>query len=289
MYYSYNDIKNSLQSAGLRKGDNVFVTTSLGMLGIAKNVSTADELNSVFFNAIIDCIGSKGTILVPTYSYTFGKLRSSQPPYFEFENNQTNELERKISDNNNNILPVFDVQNTESKIGPFPNFFLKQPGIKRSIDPMVSVTGFGDLTDSLFNNLPYTSYGNDCVFDRLKYLPTKCCSIGLGPNWMPFIHHADWINQCPFRFDKYFKGLIKNHKENKIVNWQYYARILRDEADGDGRKIGYMALKNNIFSYSKLGRAGIYLADYKMYFDLTMKLIKKDPWLTARGPKFINV
>ena len=45
-------------------------------------------------------------------------------------------------------------------------------------------------------------------------------------------------------------------------------------------------LKKKIFKSAKLGRSLIYLANYKKFFYLAKKLSKKDPWITAVGPKF---
>jgi aminoglycoside N3'-acetyltransferase len=212
--------------------------------------------------AIKKVLGPKGTILIPTYSYSFGKLNKKK-------------------------LPLFNVKKTPSKIGSFGNFFLKQKGVVRSEDPMTSVAGLGKNVKKILENISPTSYGKDCVFERiLKIKNSKCCSIGLGPNWIPFIHHCDWLNQAPFRYDKYFEGTIVNGKVKKRIVWHYPVRYLRKETLANGHKIGKLATKSKIFKYYKLGRSRIYAANYKKYFHFTMKLIKKTPWMTVDGPKF---
>ena len=263
MKYTQLDIKKALKKSGIMKGDTVFFTTSLGMLGVpnVKKIKSMDDICFFIFDSIKAVLEKSGTILVPTYSYTFG--------------------------NNKKRMPVFDPLKTHSKTGPFPNFFRKQDGVIRSIDPMVSIAGLGPKAREILEDIPFTSYGKDCVFERiLKIKKAKCCSIGLGPNWIPFIHYVDWKNRVPFRYDKFFNGAIIHHKRKKKVNWHYPVRILRKETAANAHKIGEMAIKKRIFKRSKLGRSAVYTANYKKYFDFVIQLTKVDPWLTVIGPRF---
>jgi len=263
MKYTKSDIIKALKKSGINKGDTVFFTTSLGMLGtpaIKKN--SINKVCSFVLSGIKEVLNTTGTILVPTYSYSFGKKLKKTPP-------------------------LFDPIKTDSEIGPFPNFFRKQKGVIRSIDPMVSIAGLGPKSKEILDNIPFTSYGKGCVFERiLKIHNAKCCSIGLGPNWIPFIHYVDWKNKAPFRYDKFFKGVIVQNKIKKRVKWHYPVRVLRKESVTNGHKIGEMAYKKGIYKSSILGRSAIYTTNYKRYFNFVIKLTKFDPWLTVNGPKF---
>lgn len=257
--YTLNDIEQALTSAGLSKGDLVFVTTSLGMLGLAQGVDTQETLNSLHLEALKKVLGPEGTILVPTYSYTFGASCASE-------------------------LAIFDLDHTAAKIGPFPEFFRKQPGVIRSKDPMMSVAGLGPHCKDLFHGLPPTSYGADSLFARLAKTEAKCCSIGLGPNWTPFIHHADWLSKVPFRYDKLFHGIIKDANQTVSCPWVYAVPLLSKEAEANGHIIGAMAVESKIWRYAELGRARVYCCSYRDYFSFTLKAQREQPWITAVGP-----
>jgi len=264
MYYTKNDIVRALKKVGVKKSDTVFFTTSLGMLGKpkTKGLLNTEKISKFMLEAIKNTLGPKGTILIPTYSYSFGNFKK-------------------------NKLPFFNVKKTSSKIGPFGNFFLKQKGVVRSEDPMISIAGLGKNAKKILKNISHTSYGNDCTFERiLKVKNSKCCSIGLGPNWIPFIHYCDWLNKAPFRYDKFFEGIIINGSVRKKVIWHYPVRYLRKETFTNGHKIGKLAIKNKIFKHYKLGRSRIYAANYEKYFNFTMKITQKNPWMTVDGPKF---
>ncbi|MEF3191929.1 MAG: AAC(3) family N-acetyltransferase [Campylobacterales bacterium] len=260
MRYRYDDIVRALRESGIEEGDTVFFTTSLGMVGIPPpEVTNQEDLNRLFFQAMKEAVGAKGTILVPTYSYTFGKSRTTN-------------------------LAIFDPQTTPAEIGPFPNFFLRQEGVRRNLDPMVSVAGLGPKSQELLEgNLP-TSYGEGSFFSKLVRSNAKCCSIGLGPNWTPFIHYADWVYKVPFRFDKLFVGLIKEGEEIKKRVWLYSVRILADESYPDAHRAGREAEEAGIWRFSKLGRARVYSARIRDYFEFVCAKLQSNRWYLARGP-----
>lgn len=256
--YSREDILSALENAGLRSNDTVFVTTSLGMLGLAEGVADSEGLNKLFFGVLKEFFGKTGNVIVPTYSYTFGRSSATN-------------------------LQLFDPDSTPAEVGPFPEFFRKQHGVMRSADPMMSMAGFGPLIPELFNNIPPTSYGEDCVFARLSRIDARCCSIGLGPNWMPFIHHADWLCKAPFRYDKLFKGLLKENDHIRQLTWLYTVRSPHPSSRADGHKIAKLAEDAGIWKHAELGRARVYVADYRRYFDFTIEQLKLNPWMTASG------
>ena len=264
MKYNESDVVNALRKTGIMEGDTVFFTTSLGMLGApeVKSVNSINDICLLIFNSIKKVLGKKGTILVPTYSYSFGNFSNKKKSFF-------NPLK------------------TESMIGPFPNFFIKLNKIERSIDPMVSIAGLGPKAKKILTNIPFSSYGKGCIFERiLRIKNAKCCNIGLGPNWMPFIHYLDWKNKAPFRYDKFFQGVIAHKRKKHKIIWHYPVRVLRKESVASAHKIGQLACKKGIFKWSKLGRASVYTANYKKYFDFAIKLTKFNVWLTVNGPKF---
>jgi aminoglycoside N3'-acetyltransferase len=257
--YDQKDLRKKLLTIGINKGDSVFLTTSLGTLGAPKTQNKNLMLTSSewVLHCLKEIIGKKGNIFVPTYSYTFTKKNK-----------------------------IFDIKKTKADIGYFPNFFLKQKKIIRSPDPMFSVAGHGPDAKDILNKISDNSFGNNCVFERLlKLKHLKCCNIGLGYNWIPFLHYLDWKNKVPFRFDKKFFGYIKK-KNKKKLTWVFFSRLQRKETISNGYKIGYRALKNKLYKKTQIGRSMIYIIDYKKFFNFSKKITKKNKWLTVNGPKF---
>ena len=77
MDYTPSDFEKAFLSCGLKKGDSIFLTTSLGMLGTPKLEKKKLQINiiaKILLDSLLKIIGKNGNILVPTYSYSFGKL-----------------------------------------------------------------------------------------------------------------------------------------------------------------------------------------------------------------------
>ena len=257
--FRYKDLTKSIEKVDIKKGDSVFLTTNIALIGtpLTKKKDKIKLKSEWLLKSIKKIIGNKGNIFVPTYSYTFSSKKKK----------------------------TFIPHKTKSKIGYFPNFFLKNK-IIRSIDPMVSVSGLGPMVKNILLNTSYTSYGKNSVFERmLKIKNLKCLTIGLGINWIPFVHYLDWLNKVPFRYDKYFKGYIKLKNKNKFfINWHYPVRYLGNKSSiSDGYKLGNLAYKTGIIKESSISRCKIYSVDYKNYFEFCKKKTRSNKWLTANG------
>ena len=190
--YSQLDLEKAFIKLDIKKGDSIFLTTGLGMLGIP-NTKSKNYLNvssNWILMSLLKLIGKKGNIFVPTYSYSFGKKNK-----------------------------YFNPLTTKADIGFFPNFFLKKKNVFRSPDPMMSIAGIGPKAKFILHGISNSSFGKNCALERLlKIRNLKCCHIGLGYNWIPFMHYLDWKNKVPFRFDKPFFGFIKKKIKKLKLN-----------------------------------------------------------------------
>lgn len=244
---------------GIQKGDSVFLSTNLGILGVpdTNNKNYLLTTSRWVLSSLKEIIGKEGNIFVPTYTYSFAKKK------------------------------LFDPKKTKADIGYFPNHFLKQKNIERSIDPMMSISGVGPNAKKILLKPYKESFGKNCIFERfLKIKNLKCCHIGLGHNWIPFIHYLDWLNKVPFRFNKTFSGYIKTNYGKKIIKWIFFARYLRKETVVNGYKIGLKAKKKGLYRKASIGKSIIYTINYSSFFKLAKKLTKNNKWLTVNGPKF---
>lgn len=128
-----------LRDLGLRDGDLVCVHTAFRSLGYVVGGPIT------VIRALEDVVGSRGTILMPTYSaggLTINWVKSS---------------------------PVFDVRNTASDLGVLPEVFRVQPGTKRSLHPTHSVSGRGALATEILQDHEKADrpFGHGTPFMRL--------------------------------------------------------------------------------------------------------------------------
>ena len=71
--YSYEDIVASLKNVGIKTGDKIFIHSNLGFFGTLKDTNDPIEICTLFKKAIFEVIGKEGTLIVPTFSYSFTK------------------------------------------------------------------------------------------------------------------------------------------------------------------------------------------------------------------------
>ena len=69
--YSYEDIVKCLKNVGLKNGDKIFIHSNIGFFGKLKDANDSSKYYENFKTAIFEIIGSEGTLVVPTFTYSF--------------------------------------------------------------------------------------------------------------------------------------------------------------------------------------------------------------------------
>src|SRR5258705_2313233 len=257
--YKNSDLSPVLRSVGLGEGDTVFVHVCLDQLG-QPDCTTSQQSVQFLFEALKAVVGTEGTIVVPTYTFSFCKQE------------------------------VFDVHETPCAEGPwstttgFLEYFRTLPNAIRSVDPIHSVAALGPNADVLLANLPRTCFGKDSVFDRLLQVGGKICMIGVGLEESTFRHYIEEIAEVPFRFKKLFTGQIRNGDEMQKLGWVYNVRIMSENGYPDGKRLEQKAIETGLCHVARIGRGEIKAIDCRDYFNFALQEMNVDPWLTAQGP-----
>jgi aminopeptidase-like protein/aminoglycoside N3'-acetyltransferase len=258
--YSQSDLVDGLKAIGIGPGDVVYVVVNLEALGKVKGCADTEGHFRAVLKALQDVVGTGGTILVPTYTFSFCRGE------------------------------VFDVQNTPSIKGPwspstdFLEYFRKLPGAIRSADPIHSVAGIGPRAAEILSNVPPTCFGKDSVPDRLKRIGAKICAIGVGLQEANFQHHVEETLGVPFRFKKLFTGYVQENGAIAKKGWIYNVGILANNGHVDGRRLEESAREAAICRAATVGRGQLLGVDSRELFEFTSQALTKDPWFTALGP-----
>ncbi|MCL1918697.1 MAG: AAC(3) family N-acetyltransferase [Peptococcaceae bacterium] len=180
-HYTYSDIVHALKSVGLEHGDIVFTHSNLGFCGILETCSSAHDLCEQFRRAFMEILGGEGTLIVPTFTYSFCR----------------NE--------------IFDIRNTPSGMGIFPEYIRRYPGSLRSDDANFSVCALGVKGAELTSHMPQMSFGTDSFWERFYMLNGKVCNINFDAG-STFIHYIEKSLAVPYRYDKGFDGTFIDHQ-----------------------------------------------------------------------------
>jgi aminoglycoside 3-N-acetyltransferase len=158
-------IVEDLKKLGIDKGDSLAVVLSLKSVGIIEGGADA------FIDALLEAVGSDGTVMLNAYTYNY----------------PASEIRSKY---------IFDPVSTAPWTGIVPKMLLKRKGAFRSTHPVCSVVAIGKhaklLTqDHTKTSRPYMPYA------KLAEIQGKYLAIGIGNNLVAIRHEAQYQAGIP--------------------------------------------------------------------------------------------
>lgn len=236
-----------LKKIGIKSGDLVFCHSSLFPFkkhSKKKFLQLCDNIFESFF----EVIGSNGTLVVPTFTYSVSNNR----PYFKNKSKQI--------------------------CGYFSEYVRKKKKSLTYNDPNVSVAVIGNLKKKLTKNPTINSYGKNSFFDRFVKLNGIICNINLAPV-TAFIHYFERKCKVDYRYDKKFYGL----KDNKKVQCVLYVRKLKKKYEVNFKKFNKEVFKNKCYKTFSIGESYVGAIDIKNVGDIVIQNLKKDKNFLVNG------
>ncbi|MFC1894783.1 AAC(3) family N-acetyltransferase [Candidatus Dependentiae bacterium] len=256
--YTKEDIVKALIEVGIKKSDNIFIHSNLGFFGKLKDAQKSDDYCSIFKDAIFNVIGEDGTLIVPTFSYSFCRG------------------------------DVFDKNKTPSVCGLFSEMVRKDDKAFRSEDANFSVAAIGKNAKFLTENVPEYSFGKGSFCDRFLKLNGKFCNFNFDAA-STFIHYAERCLNVFYRFDKAFNGdvIVDGKKINK--NFYHFCYDLeKKEHAPEFSVFDRVAKKLKLVKCANLGRGQILTITARDTFDLVASEYEKNSWFLLKGNKVLR-
>lgn len=234
---------------GVRGGDLLVVHSSFRSLGLV------DTSPSDVIRVLIECLGSEGTLMMPTFTYCYSGIWAVEP---------------------------FDRLATPSvSMGVLPETLRSYPGALRSGSPTYSVAAYGKhagvLTDHQENA---GGLGPGSSFEEAYRLGAKILLLGVGNNRNSMIHYAEHVSGLPICDIPYREF------------WGRSALVMRNgEAvevpilDFPGCSANFGAadeflVENNLLQRGSVCSATAYLLDARAMVDAIAEQLRKQPdWL----------
>ena len=183
--YSREDIIRALTEVGVSKGDNLFTHSNIGFFGRLKDATNEDDYYQIFKKAIFEVIGENGTLVVPTFSYSFCWSN------------------------------IFDKDKTPSVCGFLSEMVRKDPQSLRSEDANFSIAAIGKNAEYFTKDAPEHSFGPKSFLERFLKSNGEFCNFNFD-SASTFVHYVEKYLNVPYRYDKPFPGtFIANGKEKK--------------------------------------------------------------------------
>jgi aminoglycoside 3-N-acetyltransferase len=251
--YCENDIVASLKTLGIKEGDNLFSHSNIGFFGSLQNANSAIDFYNIFKRAIFKVIGSEGTLIVPTFSYSFCKKQD------------------------------FDINNTKGVGGFFSELLRKDPDAKRSEDANFSVAALGKNALFFTENMPEHSFGKDSFFDRFYQKNGKICNFNFDSG-STYIHYVEKQLNVPYRYDKAFTGfLIKHNQKVKKTFYHFVYDLAKPNNEACFTKFDKKAKEMNITQVSNLGRGQVLCLSAVDTYNLIKKQLILEPAFLIKG------
>ena len=252
--------ESAFRALGIGAGDLVFVHPCLDAVERLDAASARTERARTLLEALVSVVGPGGTILVPTYTFSFCR---GEP---------------------------FDVLGTPTAGGPwgesveFLELVRQSPGAVRSRDPIHSVAGIGPRAEGLLKGTSATCFGPGSVFERLRHARAKICVIGAALDEATIRHHTEELAEVPFRYRKLFTGEIRDADGARREGWVYSVRLRAENAYPDATTLEREARERGICHVAPFGAGEILMVEAEPYHAFVAEALKRDAWASARGP-----
>ncbi len=252
--FVFEDIVRAIKKLGINKGDIVMAHADLAVFGKLGDVVDRAEFANVFIKSFEKILGKEGTLIVPTFTYSFC-------------NNE-----------------IYDPDNSPSKVGLFTEELRKRKDAYRSIDPIFSVAAIGKRAKELTQNVGKDCFGKESIFDELRYVKNaKYVIFGVNYFSCTYVHYLERIMEVPYRFLKKFKGKIKIKNKEYEDEYGYYVRTLDKNINPDFDKIEKHLFKKKLLKKIKLGSGYISSVKIRDVHREGLLMLKKNPYFFLKN------
>lgn len=246
-------LHRGLHDLGVQAGDSVMMHVDAMVVGQFRDRANPAGMQD-FFSAIEAYLGRKGTLIIPTFSYSFTK----------------NE--------------VFSVRDTPSDVGMLSELFRHRDGVHRSPEPIFSVAASGGRATELAALDTSDCFGADSIFQWLVLNDAKVVCLACDIDRMTFFHYAEQMVPVTYRYKKRFSGTVVGlsgiQREKSI---EYFVRDLDVNPVLDATRFKTDALRDKLLTKALVGRVNGWALGAKPALAFTVERLREQPYYLLRS------
>lgn len=246
-------VKSAFSSINIERGDGVMVHSELPVLGII------DGGLDVYYDAIMETIGEEGTLVVPTFNFSFARG-----------------------------VP-FDQESTPSEnMGVFSEYVRVCKKSFRSQHPMQSVCAVGKYAVDIAERDTSSAFDKHSSFDRMVELNFKLLFLGASIKSSSLIHYCEQRNNVPYRYWKRFEGEIRKigvpvHKKQ----YDMFVRNMHIDPIVDPSPVESALKSSGLWNSVDVNYGKISCCRMKDFVNAANALLEQDKWaLVTNKPNF---
>lgn len=246
----------------VKKGDIINCEFDLtkfnSILAISKNKF---HFINFFLEIFYNLIGPKGTLIVPAFTYSWGKDKKKK---------------------------IFDIKKSLPKVGILPSYLISLPNVSRTMDPMFSFAILGK-NRKYFSDISNNSFGKNSVYEKILKKKGKLISFGLNQFDPTFVHFVEQyydenFSKLKYRYLKKFSGiLIDKKKKKKKKSFFCFVRKSKNNMVFNGKKIQVNLTKKNKLNRINILNNDIYIVNSSDFFREGLVGLKKSKYFFVKN------
>jgi aminoglycoside 3-N-acetyltransferase len=247
---SRQNVVDVFRHLGIMAGDTLMVHSSLFTIG---RLPAGEELENIlngFVDVILEILGDEGTLIVPTFTFSFCKTG------------------------------LFDLRESKSEMGALSEIVRKRPPARRTHNPVHSVAIIGNKRDFFLQANPNTSFGQGSIFDLIHQDGSvKFLTVGIPnpANAITYVHYVEEACKVPYRSIKTFCGTVRTENEMSEQQIDFFIRSHPEEVIFNQQRCYGLVRDAAICVEQKLGNSIACVIAERDYYRVLRKAIAEDP------------
>lgn len=234
-----------LRKVGAHECDVLYIHSELNFGKINPKMKSKQVLDAIL--RVIERL-EVPTIVMPTYTFSFCNGKTYNP------------------------------KTSKSRMGALNEHFRKQPGVVRSLDPLMSVAVKGDNL-SFATNVSTHSISDQSTFDMIHHTP-NVKFLMLGPRigfCLTFMHYLEWLFSVDYRYIRHFRGLVETEDGQYSVDQDLFVRYAGVEANTKSYDYEDMMVRDGVARRVSVGDGFITTVDETVATAYYRKCLEIDP------------
>ena len=241
------EIKTAFRKLGLRSGMNLVVHSAFSAIG------KVEEGPEAFCRLLMETIGNKGTLLMPTFTFNLYEGKDFGKP--------------------------FDIRNSPSTCGILTETFRKMPGVVRSCDPCHAFAAWGKhAVEWVRNHHKVPTVSETSPLGLLEAADGWCLTIAAA-DAVTFMHVVESSFGAPclgIRTEE-FPAILSDGSKVLLRTWGWRSTTCPDCPEHQTGKLFEMLRKRGALKEVMLGNAQLCLfrlADYRAVYEALLRKAK---------------
>lgn len=236
----------ALGACGIGAGDVLMMHSDALVAAQFRSVPEEQRLDLVL-DAVLAALGPSGTLVIPTFTYSFTKGE------------------------------VFDLDYSPSTVGQLTESFRRRSGVLRSRHPLFSVAVHGPFAQTFAASATGDCFGPGTAFDLLYRHGGKIACLGCGFDRITFVHYVEQCAQVDYRYNKRFDGLIRRDGVEVAGSVSYLVRDLARDTPCDLGRLKRRLQETNKLRSAAIGRVGLLAVTTQDFLETANALLAEDP------------